>query len=159
MRDAIESCASGYGRPRPLVPDAALPPTSCRRTLSPHTGLPVHNTRSLIPTATGSAFWLRTFGNRARYRSRGDLNPEAGHLGIAARHAGLPVGGGPGWVFCHPDSPFAILGKCPTPASFVIPAQAGIQEGGAGVLDGLRFLPTVRNNASVVIPALREWIV
>ena len=44
------------------------------------------NTRSLIPTATGSALWLRAFGNRARYRSRGrgDLNPEAGHLGLAA---------------------------------------------------------------------------
>ena len=78
--------------------------------------------------------------------------------------------GGRDGFFCQPDNPFAILGKCPTPASFVIygqevlyavrgqearsrPAQAGIQEGGAGVLDGLRFLPTVRNNASVVIPA------
>ena len=42
------------------------------------------NRRSLIPTATGSALWLRAFGNRARYRSRGDLNPEADHLGLAA---------------------------------------------------------------------------
>ena len=39
--------------------------------------------RSLIPTASGSALWLRAFGNRARYRSRGNLNPEAGHLGLA----------------------------------------------------------------------------
>ena len=44
------------------------------------------NRRGLIPTASGSAFWLRTFGNRARYRGRGrgNLNPEAGHLGLAA---------------------------------------------------------------------------
>ena len=33
------------------------------------------------------------------------------------------------------------------------PAQAGIQEGKAGMLDGLRFLLTCRNNAFVVIPA------
>ena len=45
---------------------------------------PSGNTRSLIPTASGSALWLRTFGNRARYRSRGNLDPEAGHLGLAA---------------------------------------------------------------------------
>ena len=42
------------------------------------------NRRSLIPMATGSALWLRAFGNRAQYRSRGNLNPEAGHLGLAA---------------------------------------------------------------------------
>ena len=42
------------------------------------------NRRSLIPTVSGSALWLRTFGNRARYRSQGNLNPEAGHLGLAA---------------------------------------------------------------------------
>ena len=42
------------------------------------------NRRSLIPTASGSAFWLRTFGNRARYRNQGNLNPEAGQLGLAA---------------------------------------------------------------------------
>ena len=42
------------------------------------------NRRSLIPMASGSAFWLRTFGNRARYRGRGNLNPEAGHLALAA---------------------------------------------------------------------------
>ena len=41
------------------------------------------NRRSLIPTASGSAFWLRTFGNRARYRAQGGLRPEAGHLGLA----------------------------------------------------------------------------
>ena len=45
---------------------------------------PSGNTRSLTPTASGSALWLRTFGNRARYRSQGNLNPEAGHLGLAA---------------------------------------------------------------------------
>ena len=45
---------------------------------------PSGNIRSLISTASGSALWLRAFGNRARYRSRGDLNPEAGHLGLAA---------------------------------------------------------------------------
>ena len=39
--------------------------------------------RSLIPIATGSAFWLRGFGNRARYREQTGLRPEAGHLGIA----------------------------------------------------------------------------
>ena len=33
------------------------------------------------------------------------------------------------------------------------PAKAGIQEGKAGMLDGLRFLLTCRNNAFVVIPA------
>ena len=37
----------GYGHPRRPVPDAALPPTSCRRALSPHTGLP----RPLVPDA------------------------------------------------------------------------------------------------------------
>ena len=43
------------------------------------------NRRSLIPTASGSAFWLRTFGNRARYRAQaGGLRPELGHLGLAA---------------------------------------------------------------------------
>ena len=42
------------------------------------------NRRSLIPTATGSALWLRTFGNRARYRAQAGLRPEAGHLGLAA---------------------------------------------------------------------------
>ena len=35
----------------------------------------------------------------------------------------------------------------------VIPAKAGIQEGGVGVLNELRFLPACWNNASVVIPA------
>ena len=40
--------------------------------------------RSLIPTATGSAFWLRGFGSRARYREQTGLRPEAGHLGLAA---------------------------------------------------------------------------
>ena len=46
---------------------------------------PSGSCRGLIPTASGSAFWLRTFGNRARYRGRGrdNLNPEAGHLGLA----------------------------------------------------------------------------
>ena len=83
-RSGLESSASGYGRPRPLVPDAALPPTSCRRALSPNTGLPVHNRRGLNPAASGSAFWLRAFSNRARYRAQGNLNPEAGHLGLAA---------------------------------------------------------------------------
>ena len=39
--------------------------------------------RSLIPTATGSAFWLRGFGSRARYREQTGLRPEAGHLGLA----------------------------------------------------------------------------
>ena len=39
--------------------------------------------RSLIPTATGSAFWLRGFGSRARYREQTGLRPEASHLGIA----------------------------------------------------------------------------
>ena len=80
----LESSASGYERPRPLVPDAALTPASCRRALSPHTGLPVHNRRGLNPAASGSAFWLRAFSNRARYRAQGDLNPESGHLGLAA---------------------------------------------------------------------------
>ena len=42
------------------------------------------NRRSLIPTASGSAFWLRTFGNRARYRAQAGLRPEFGHLGLAA---------------------------------------------------------------------------
>ena len=42
------------------------------------------NRRSLIPTVSGSALWLRAFGNRARYRGQGNLNPEAGHLGLAA---------------------------------------------------------------------------
>ena len=67
-RSGLESSASGYGPPA----------------FSPHTGLPVHNRRSLIPTATGSAFWLRAFGNRARYRAQAGLRPEAGHLGLAA---------------------------------------------------------------------------
>ena len=31
----------------------------------------VHNRRGLIPTASGSALWLRGFGSRARYRGRG----------------------------------------------------------------------------------------
>ena len=35
-------------------------------------------------------------------------------------------------VFRYPDSPFAIPDKCLNPASTVIPAKAGIQEGGAG---------------------------
>ena len=39
--------------------------------------------RSLIPIATGSAFWLRGFGSRARYREQTGLRPEASHLGIA----------------------------------------------------------------------------
>ena len=39
--------------------------------------------RSLIPIATGSAFWLRGFGSRARYREQTGLRPEADHLGIA----------------------------------------------------------------------------
>ena len=42
------------------------------------------NRRSLIPTATGSAFWLSTFGNRARYRAQAGGRPELGHLGLAA---------------------------------------------------------------------------
>ena len=42
------------------------------------------NRRSLIPTASGSAFWLRTFGNRARYRAQAGGRPEFGHLGLAA---------------------------------------------------------------------------
>ena len=39
--------------------------------------------------------------------------------------------------------------SCP----FVIPAKAGIQEGGAGGLNKLRFLPAHRNDAFVAIPA------
>ena len=54
--------------------------------------------------------------------------------------------------------PFAIPDKIADAAPTVIPAKAGIQGGGAGVLDGLRFLPACQNNASVVIPALREWL-
>ena len=42
------------------------------------------NHRSLIPTASGSAFWLHSSGSRAQYRGRGGLNPEAGHLALAA---------------------------------------------------------------------------
>ena len=52
--------------------------------LSPHTGLPVHNRRNLNRAATGSAFWLGSFGNRARYREQTGLRPESGHLGLAA---------------------------------------------------------------------------
>ena len=37
--------------------------------------------------------------------------------------------------------------------------EQAAEEGEVGMLDGLRFLPACRNNASVVIPALREWIV
>ena len=55
--------------------------------------------------------------------------------------------------------PFAIPDKIADAAPTVIPAQAGIQEGGVGILDRLRFLPACRNNTSAVIPALREWIV
>ena len=67
-RSGLESSASGYGPPA----------------FSPHTGLPVQNRRGLTSMASGLAFWLRAFSNRARYRSRGGLNPEAGHLGLAA---------------------------------------------------------------------------
>ena len=67
-RSGLESSASGYRSPA----------------FSPHTGLPVHNHRGLNPAASGSAFWLRAFGNRARYRGRGDLDPEPDHLGLAA---------------------------------------------------------------------------
>ena len=82
LGDASGNVSGLMARPAPR-------PSGCdygRPALSSHTGLPVHNTRSLIPTASGSALWLRTFGNRARYRGRGrgDLNPEAGHLGLAA---------------------------------------------------------------------------
>ena len=42
------------------------------------------NHRSLIPTASGSAFWLHSSGSRAQYQGRGDLNPEFGHLALAA---------------------------------------------------------------------------
>ena len=42
------------------------------------------NTRSLIPMATGSALWLHSSGNRAQYQGRGGLNPEFGHLALAA---------------------------------------------------------------------------
>ena len=37
--------------------------------------------------------------------------------------------------------------------------EQAAEEGEDGMLDGLRFLPACRNNASVVIPALREWLV
>ena len=67
-RSGLESSASGYGPPA----------------FSPHTGLPVHKRRGLSPAASGSAFWLRAFGNRARYQAQGNLNPESGHLGLAA---------------------------------------------------------------------------
>ena len=40
--------------------------------------------RGLIPTVTGSAFWLHSTGSRAQYQGRGDLNPEFGHLAFAA---------------------------------------------------------------------------
>ena len=49
--------------------------------------------------------------------------------------------GGRDGFFCHSDSPFAIPAKFLTLAPSVIPAQAGIQEGRAGMLDGLRSLP------------------
>ena len=45
---------------------------------------PAGNARNLNQMATGSALWLRSFGSRARYHGRGDLNPESGHLGLAA---------------------------------------------------------------------------
>ena len=45
---------------------------------------PSGNTRSLIPTASGSALWLHSSGSRAQYQGRGGLNPEFGHLALAA---------------------------------------------------------------------------
>ena len=65
-RSGLESSANGY-----------VPPA-----FSPHTGLPVQNRRGLTPMASGSAFWLRAFGNR--FRAQAGLRPEAGHLGLAA---------------------------------------------------------------------------
>ena len=68
-----------------------------------------------------------------------------------------------------------MFGKYLSSIPTVIPAQAGIHacmdavverrreqaaEGSeAGMLGRLRLLPACRNNASVVIPALREWII
>ena len=140
------------------------------------------NRRSLIPTATGSAFWLRTFGNRARYRAQADgLRPELGHLGLAAGYDlrlnatqfGVLAGYGRGeqrfegtqrfrpgpslfkgpfaGVYVRRDfAPFsvqvglaggtlrhassAIPARSLTLATTVIPAQAGIQGGGAEAL-------------------------
>ena len=40
--------------------------------------------RGLIPSVTGSALWLHAAGNRAQYQGRGGLNPEFGHLALAA---------------------------------------------------------------------------
>ena len=55
----------GYGHPRRSVPDAALPPTSCRRALLPHTGLLSINdggvtVRHLSGMAKGLAGWQLT---------------------------------------------------------------------------------------------------
>ena len=40
--------------------------------------------RNLNRAARGSAFWLGSFGSRARYRENAGLGPEFGHLGLAA---------------------------------------------------------------------------
>ena len=84
--------------------------------------------RSLIPIATGSAFWLRGFGNRARYREQTGLRPEADHLGIAtgydlrlnATQFGLLAGYGRGncALKAHNASgPARICSKAPLPPS------------------------------------------
>ena len=63
-------------------------------------------------------------------------------------------------VFRYPDSPFAIPDKCLNPASTVIPAKAGIQEGGAGGgMDGRFYRMARMVVVRVVIPAQREWVV
>ena len=45
---------------------------------------PSGNAHNLNQMATGSAFWLGSFGSRARYRENAGLGPEFGHLGLAA---------------------------------------------------------------------------